>query len=420
MTRTPRALSLTSIRGWARAHPVPTAVAGMALAIAGGVALSIAIDAVRGRGIGAPEASPTAAFVASPDPTATDSAPPTPEESPTPSPSPRSSPSVIPPSAAPSTPGPTASPTPTAPVNGRIAWDAPGQAGGGSRDVMSANPDGGDPSFHTASANEERNAVWSPDGRSLAYISSASDGSVEVLGPGGRHVVVHRGSFPPGTYYSDGVAWAPDGARLAMALVPGGIEIVDLDGNVTAFVNAREPRHVAWSPSGDLLAYVEGTALMVADGRTAATRTVTSMATNVRFPMWTPDERTLLFLGYTESGNTDLFAVSLDGTGLRNVTDTVDLFEDVPAISPDGTRVAMVIIEGSTQRIEVLNLDGGERRTLLTMEGSGSAAWAPDGTALAVGHGERITVVPLDGSQPVDIGIGSAPSWGTSGSVLGE
>lgn len=415
MTRTSRPVSLASVRAWARAHPVPSAVAGMAVAIAAGVALSIAIGAVRGRGVGTPEVSPTPVAATSPDLIATDSAPPTPDESPSPSLlTPRASPSVVPPSADPPTSVATAAPTPNAPVNGRIAWDAPGQAGGGVRDIVSANPDGSDPSFHTASDAEERNVVWSPDGRSLAYISSASDGSVDVLGPHGGRVVVHQGSFPPGTYYSDGIAWAPDGARLAVALVSGGIEIVDLNGIVTAYVNAAEPRHVAWSPSGELLAFVDGTALMVADVRTGATRTVASMATNVRFPMWTPDEQTLLFHGYTESGNTDLFAVGLDGTDLRNVTATADLFEDVAAISPDGAWVAMVVFEGSTQRIEILNLDGGDRRTLLTMEGFGSASWAPDGTALAVGHGERITVVPLDGSMPVDIGIGSAPSWGVS------
>ena len=407
MTRTPRAAGLASILAWARSHPLPTALAAVLAAVLAGAGMSLAIGAIRSAGVGgAPDATPTPLAAASSDAS--------PTESPTASPAP--SPSAPPATLSPGISGPpvpSGTPEPSRePVNGRIAWDAPGQPGGGTRDIVSANPDGSDLQFHTASGAEERNAVWSPDGRSIAYISDASGGSVEVIGPEGPPSVVHAGSFPHGTYYSDGVAWAPDSTRLALALVPGGVEIVDLNGIVTASMSAGAPRHVAWSPSGDLVAFVDGVALMVGDAHTSETHVVTSMATSVRFPMWTPDEQTLLFHGYTETGNTDLFAVDLDGTNLRNVTASAALFEDVPSLSPGGVHVAVVVVSGPTQRIEVMELDGGERRTLLTMSGFGSAAWSPDGTALAVGHGDTITILPIDGSPAVDIGTGSAPSWG--------
>lgn len=291
---------------------------------------------------------------------------------------------------------------------GRIAWGA--SESGGSDIVVAAGVD----SYRVAATEaEETNPVWSPDGEWLAYISSAAGGSVLVIGPDGQRVL-HEGSHPRSSYYTDGVSWSPDSSRLALALVPGGIKIVDLNGATVREIIAVEPRHVAWSPAGELLAFTSGRELMVADVATGATRPVVSMDSDVRFPMWLTDEQTILFHGYTETGNTDLFAVALDGSGLRNITATSDLFEDVPAISPDGRRIAVVVDDGSERWVAVMNIDGSQRlRTVMDMTNSGAPVWSPDGTELVVADGTDIFEVPVEPGLPSFlIGHGIAPSWG--------
>lgn len=399
---------------WVRAHPVQAAVGAMLAAVLFGAGIALAVGSIRGTdpatGAPGPSASERLASDA-PTQSPADSTVmvPSPVESVAEEPSPTSPSATATPA---STPVGTAPPGSVA-ENGRIAWDAPTSSGGGTRDVVTSEPDGSDLRPVADSPAEERNAVFSPDGRWIAYISSDAGGSVEIVGvEHGERRVVYAGGYAWGTYYTDGLAWSPDSARLALALVSGGVQIVGLDGGDLGFFAANHPRHVAWSPSGGLLAYVDGGRLIVAHERSGP-RVVVTMATNVRFPNWSPDERTILFHGYADDGNTELFSVNLDGSELRNVTGTSDLFEDVPVISPDGESVAVVVAAGSSQRVDVMRLDGTDRRTALTMAGLGAAAWAPDGTALVVGHGERITVVPLEeGASPFDIGVGNAPSWG--------
>ena len=264
-----------------------------------------------------------------------------------------------------------------------------------------------------ATQADETNPLWSPDGEWLAYISSAAGGSVLVTGPDGERIL-HEGSYPSSSYYTDGMAWSPDSSLLALALVLGGIKIVDLDGVTVREIVAVEPRHVAWSPAGDLLAFTSGRELRVADVSTGETRVVQAMDSNVRFPMWLNDGQSILFLGFTETGNTDVFAVPLDGSGLRNITATSDLFEDVPVLSPDGSRIAMVVEDASERWVVVMNTDGSERvRTVQDMTSMGALAWRPDGTELLVADGTSIFEVAVEPDLPSFlIGYGIAPSWG--------
>ena len=80
----------------------------------------------------------------------------------------------------------------------------------------------------------------------------------------------------------------------------------------------------------------------------------------------------------------ELAVMSPDGV-THLLTDTPDIHEGVPRLSPDGTRLAFVSYTDadlSTYKIEVMNVDGTGRRTVATTPGASWPVWSPDGTRL--------------------------------------
>ncbi len=56
-------------------------------------------------------------------------------------------------------------------------------------------------------------------------------------------------------------------------------------------------------------------------------------------PVWSPDGTKLAFDVY-DDGTWDIYEVSADGAGLKDLTPTSDRDENGPTWSPDGTRIA--------------------------------------------------------------------------------
>ena len=83
-------------------------------------------------------------------------------------------------------------------------------------------------------------------------------------------------------------------------------------------------------------------------------------------------------------GNWDLFIVNADGSEMRNLTNTPDVHEYFPKVSPDGSMIAFEASRPGREdysEIWVMNIDGGERR--LIDRWALQPAWSPDGRTLA-------------------------------------
>jgi hypothetical protein len=124
-----------------------------------------------------------------------------------------------------------------------------------------------------------RAAVWSPNGRSIAYQPDPTDGSffgVYVIHPdGSKPKPIDRGAYDP--------AWAPDSRRLAY-VTGGGIVIRNVvtghtrmlvpDLTASIFPKFASPK---WSPDGRTIAYLYGSPLLhelrVVDVKTGRVRT---------------------------------------------------------------------------------------------------------------------------------------------------
>jgi Tol biopolymer transport system component len=89
-------------------------------------------------------------------------------------------------------------------------------------------------------------------------------------------------------------------------------------------------------------------------------------------------------------GNWEIYRSAADGSGPVNLTRTPDVDELYPKASPDGTRIAFVADQGSSERrrsLWVMNADGSGRRKIA--DRGREPCWSPDGTRLAYVKGER-------------------------------
>ncbi len=218
---------------------------------------------------------------------------------------------------------------------------------------------------------------------------------------------------------SGGSADAAPGANGKIAYVTPGapgsslIWVVNPDGSGTRrLIEGREP---SWSPDGSRLAYVgpdrtDGSAIFVVDANGDDQRRLTAAGAGVE-PDWSADGTSITFarLG-------DIYAIEVDGSGLRQLTAGVPS-DRTPSSSPDGLTVAFE--RGGV--LWLMDAEGGNQRSL-GIDGS-RPRFSPDGRMLAFEDGSAMYVVDADGTgasrrvSPEGSEV-SAPAWSPDGSQL--
>lgn len=158
----------------------------------------------------------------------------------------------------------------------------------------------------------------------------------------------------------------------------------------------------ALSPNGRQVAYTQGTGygtnpwhLQVVNIDGTGTRDVLAKHRNkfsvVRDPSWSPDGRTLLFVGQADGVAHDLWTVNLDGSGLRRVTTCGCAWENKPKWSPTRNEV---LWSPNTYDVSILDLDTGQSRRIHDHTPSGALSaidytWSPDGNLVAFSGSAR-------------------------------
>jgi Tol biopolymer transport system component len=113
-------------------------------------------------------------------------------------------------------------------------------------------------------------------------------------------------------------------------------------------------------------------------------------------------------------GDSHLYAVNADGTGLTRLTDTSDE-EAEPLPSPDGKHILFQGVDG----LQVMEADGSGRRSLDDCSLS-PEAWSSDSRhVVCSGYEEGMIVLDtVDGTFAQLAGSGSKPSWSPDGSTI--
>jgi TolB protein len=253
-----------------------------------------------------------------------------------------------------------------------------------SKEIYLMDYDGFNPRRVTVNRSINILPAWSPDGRSLAYVSYRQ-GQPDVFVASiyeGRSANLTEGrgqAFAP--------AFSPDGRRIAYASSRG--------GNMDVWVAN-------------------------ADG-TGARKITTSVALDTA-PAWSPTGQEIVFTS-DRSGNPQIYLMDSEGLNVRRLT-TVGNWNDAGAWNPSRqySEIAYTArLEGGTFDIAVVDLVSRQVRQITSGRGSCEyPSWAPSGRHLVFsckrGNTWQITVADREGrnvqSLPAGGGNNAYPDWG--------
>ncbi len=141
---------------------------------------------------------------------------------------------------------------------------------------------------------------------------------------------------------------------------------------------------------------------------------------------WSPDGTRLVFMSAADLESPgDICVVNADGTGLRHLTDTADVFETTPSWSPDGTEIVYGTWSGDVHEIHVMDSDGGGSRRVAST--GNWPSWSPDGERIvfSAGHGgsgQGLWTINRDGSGLSLLADGvrelAEPAWSPDGEAI--
>jgi TolB protein len=263
-------------------------------------------------------------------------------------------------------------------------WLAFASAAGGSYDIWVARADGSCPRPVTTDPSTDLSPSWS--GPRIAFASdragAASIWIVDLVGG-------TEGRLDTGLLGAAAPAFSPDGNTVAFEGRPAGAPTVDVyrvprDGGIPIALTSHpaDDTAPAWSPDGSTVYFVSTRTgayevFAVPSSGGEATQ-VTSGSRIIGKPSVSPDGAALYFARRMGSSSTEVVRFTL-GTGAATVVSGAD--ESEPAVSPDGTRLALRSFRYDASNADVIAVDAtdGGRPARLTLDPApeGSPAWAP-------------------------------------------
>lgn len=222
------------------------------------------------------------------------------------------------------------------------------------------------PLLPVETGRNDGNPVWSPSGQQLAVERARGDRKeILLVRPDGTLVETlylrlsepgpaEQKLFLPGlldeTSYNAGMAWSPNGQRLAF-MSNGGEGNYDLylreaDGRTVRLTDHREKDgQVDWSPVADQLVFVSGRSgkgdLYLVELPALKPRALTHGSKPFLYPQWSPDGRRIVMI-HGANENHDIYLIgdiARPGETLRALTSWSH--DDLrPVWSPDGRQIA--------------------------------------------------------------------------------
>jgi Tol biopolymer transport system component len=170
-------------------------------------------------------------------------------------------------------------------------------------------------------------------------IAFVANGELAVIDADGSGLTILALGNTPYSNYD----WSPDGQKIVF-YGDYRLHVIDADGtgesDLTRFPYGGE---FDWSPDGEKIALAAGAiaagglSVINPDGTGKRKLTHTGASVSERSPSFSPNGEKIAFVT-----NNDVYVISADGSGLKNLTDTTAYEEDSTAWSPSGEKIAFV------------------------------------------------------------------------------
>jgi len=152
--------------------------------------------------------------------------------------------------------------------------------------------------------------------------------------------------------------------------------------------------------------------IYVADFDAHNPQAVTTDNAIVAKPAWVPGRLAVYYTSYAR-GNPDIFYHSLS-SGQRRVVAGYSGLNTSAAVSPDGSKVAMILSKAGSPNVWVCNADGSNLKRLTTGLEDSSPCWSPDGQwicfATKIAERRRLAKVSASGGPIKTLNTAGAPN----------
>jgi TolB protein len=276
---------------------------------------------------------------------------------------------------------------------------------------------------------------WSGDGERIGILHTGSGGTIDlelIDIEAARATQLDRGS----PYY---FSWSPDGDAVVVHVDGERLEIFDESATPTD-IGPTSPRFFAprWTPSGIFYLGPDGLTLRNNDGTSMVFPAPPSGQVSIN-----PNPQGSLVAVHSLGGSggltVGLAPVAVEEPSTVSIIDIQSGASDVVSTnlsvgsfwSPDGTRLLVLEVNADARGVDIVIWETGETRLLTTMEIPGSLItealaffdqyaqswrmWSPGSDAIVlpgtIEEDDGIWVIPVDGSDPVNISDGDWAAW---------
>ncbi len=295
-------------------------------------------------------------------------------------------------------------------------WIAFVSTRGGSRDIWIKPAAGGDARQLTTDPAYDRYPEWSPDGKRIGFMSERTDHwDLWIIEPFGGPGTLRQFSTLADSLKGGQFSWSPDGREIVYAAKNGEktelqVAAEDGDGRRTLaapFLHSDSP---SWSPDGKWIVFKgagkngrSDSNLWIIPSSGGPLRRLTEHTSADFMPDWSPDGRWIVYYS-ARTGMRDLYIAPVAGGTEIHLTDTPGSVEVHPAWAPDGRRIIFTwhLPIDAPWAMTAAEGESGVIAGDVDIVSAKGASWSPDGDEIAIARfgpqGADLWRVAVDGS----------------------